>query len=207
LAEVLKPSPRMKTLFCAYYLLFAIPYLLGVVLPVGVLAFSTVGAQLALLGTLLALSPILITAPIVAYWIQAFYERARFTFTGDEIIVEKGVWWRRRDIVPYNRITNVSVIQGPISRMLGLATVRVQTAGFSGAAGASSLQVAEAELFYVENAEELVDRIMDRVRRLRPVAVEAAPEQAPPAEGLLKDMLAELRRIRELLEAREGSSS
>ena len=109
--------------------------------------------------------------------------------------------------MPYNRITNISVVQGPISRALGLATVRVQTAGFSGATGASSLQVAEAELFYVENAEELVDRIMDRVRRLRPVAVEAAPEQAPPAEELLRDMLAELRRIRELLEAREGGSS
>ena len=207
MAEVLKPSPRMKALFCAYYLLFAIPYLLGVVLPVGLLTFSIVGFNLALLCTLSVLSPILITAPVVAYWIRAFYERAHFTLTGDEIIVEKGVWWRRRDIVPYNRITNVSVVQGPLSRALGLATVRVQTAGFSGAAGASSLQVAEAELFYVENAEELVDRIMDRVRRLRPVAVEAAPEQAPPAEGLLRDMLAELRRIRELLKAREGSSS
>ncbi len=202
---MLKPSPKMKTLFAIYYALFAIPYLLGVVVLVGLLAYMAEGARTALLGTLLALTPVLISAPVVAYWIRAFYDRARFSLTDNEIIVEKGVWWRRKDLVPYNRITNISVVQGPISRALGLATVRVQTAGFSGAAstgGPWPSQVAEAELFHVEDAEGLVKKIMGMVRRLRPVAVEAAPEEAPGVVVILRDVLAELKKIRELLEVR-----
>ena len=62
--------------------------------------------------------------------------------------------------------------------------------------------MAEAELFHVENAEELVEKVMAVVRRLRPVAVEAAPELGPSVADLLKEALAELRRIRNILEER-----
>ena len=61
--------------------------------------------------------------------------------------------------------------------------------------------MAEAELFHVEDAHRLAEEIMSTIRRLRPVAVEAAPELAPSLADLVREALAELRRIRELLEA------
>ena len=203
-AERFKPSPRLKTLYGIYYASFALPYVLCVCLPIVLLAFHA-GLGLHELGVviLLALGPVLISAPIVAYWINAYYDSAWFTLTENEIIVERGVWWKRKDVVPYNRITNLSIVQGPISRWLGLATIRVQTAGFS-TAGSAGAPAAEAVLFGVENAEELAEKVMGIVRSLRPVAVEAAPELARPLGDVMAEMLAELRRIRELMERQRG---
>ena len=122
----LKPSPRMKLLYAIYYALLAIPYLFCTCLPLALHVLMTGELDLTFLA--LVLAPVWLTAPAVAYWIHAYYRSARFVLTADEIVVERGVWWRRKDIVPYNRITNLSVVQGPISRALGLATIRVQTA-------------------------------------------------------------------------------
>ena len=48
----------------------------------------------------------------------------------DEMSWKRGVWFRRTGILPYNRITNLDVIQGPVMRMLGISTLSIQTAGY-----------------------------------------------------------------------------
>jgi membrane protein YdbS with pleckstrin-like domain len=50
----------------------------------------------------------------------------------DEINWKRGVWFRTTGIVPYNRITNLDVRQGPFMRYLGISTLAIQTAGYSG---------------------------------------------------------------------------
>jgi len=115
-------------------------------------------------------------------------------------VVHKGVWWKKKGYVPYNRITNVNIVQGPISRRFQLGIVLIQTAGFSGAAGsAGGFRPAEAVIFGVKNFEEIKDKVMNFVRRIRPVAVEARAEALAP-QDINRQILAELKKISKALE-------
>jgi uncharacterized membrane protein YdbT with pleckstrin-like domain len=96
--------------------------------------------------------------------------------------------------VPYDRITNVDIAQGPISRRLGIAALKIQTAGYSGE------RKAEIRLEGIENSEELRESIMNSVRGQKPQAVETY------AGGKEVDsrIVQELCKIRELLEGGIG---
>ena len=105
----------------------------------------------------------------------------------------------KKSLVPYNRITNIEIVQGPIARRFGLGTIRVQTAGFSAGGGGTATHVAVAVILNVKNFEELKDTIMNFIRKLKPVAVETEAEVAAP-ENISRQILNELRKIRETLE-------
>jgi membrane protein YdbS with pleckstrin-like domain len=77
----------------------------------------------------------------------------------DEMSWKRGVWFRRTGIVPYNRITNLDVIQGPVMRMLGISTLSIQTAGYSGQA------VPEIRIEGIEHADDLRELIRSLVRQ------------------------------------------
>lgn len=72
----------------------------------------------------------------------------RFTFRVDEadVRVAHGWQWRQESVVLHSRIQHVDTRQGPVERMLGLATVVVFTAGSVGAVVAiPGLAAARAE--------------------------------------------------------------
>ncbi len=54
--------------------------------------------------------------------------------TEQVFVVRSGLLTRQLTIVPYARFQSVRVVQGPVQRLLGLATVHVDTAGGAGAA-------------------------------------------------------------------------
>jgi len=88
---------------------------------------------------------------------------------------------------------SVEVVQGPISRRLGIATVDIHTAGYTGAAGGTAgpqSRRAEASLIHILNYSEVREKVLSLVRG-RPLF---------GVSGVTADMLTELRRIRELLE-------
>ena len=77
----------------------------------------------------------------------------------DEMSWKRGVWSQRAGIVPYNRITNLDVKQGPVMRALKVSTLAIQTAGYSGQA------VPEIRIEGMEHAEELRELIRSLVRQ------------------------------------------
>ncbi|MFB0551086.1 MAG: PH domain-containing protein [Nitrososphaeria archaeon] len=193
-------DPSLSTL---YYLYLAIP-----VVPIAVvlLVVSIVMLPYAVRpGIVVALTITWVLFPVivvpVALWIERYRRSIHFTLESTRIIFERGVWWKRRSFVPYNRITNVDVVQGPLSRMLGLGKVTIQTAGYS-ATSRSSGTFAEAAIFGVKNFEKLKDTVLERVSRMRPVAVEAGAEMVEAGE-VGQQILEELRRIRKTLESKE----
>jgi len=118
----------------------------------------------------------------------------------DEMRWRRGVWFRRTGIVPYNRITNLDIVQGPVMRALSISTLSIQTAGYSGQA------VPEIRIEAIEHAEELRELIRTLVRKAGASgdgtgsgssAVAGKENQAAELQ-----MLDELRRIRTLLEER-----
>jgi hypothetical protein len=128
------------------------------------------------------------------YWIPKYYRTMVYMLTDREIVWRRGVWFRNTGIVPYNRITNVDIIQGPISRGLGIAALKVQTAGYSAPSGRTS----EIKIEGMKNFEQLRETIMGFVRGGKPVAVETYEG------GDESKILGELVRIRKLLEKRSG---
>ncbi|MCD6341499.1 MAG: PH domain-containing protein [Thaumarchaeota archaeon] len=182
IGEEFKPSPRFRNL---YFIYFAFGLLIGVLTwYIPILAYAPAGVSLVISIFIL---PIIL---LIALWIPKYCNSIAYKLTKDEIIWRRGVWFKMTGIVPYNRITNIDIIQGPISRVLGIASLRIQTAGYSG-----QKSRAEIKLDGIEKFEELRDIILKFVKGRRPVATEVYEEEAIDAK-----ILDELVKIRKLLE-------
>ena len=190
IGEEFKPAPQFKNLYFIY-LMFIIPF---VVLTwyIPVIVFAPLTAIV--IVSLFVLLPILLILVFTAYWIPKYYDSMLYKLTNTEITWKRGVWFKKTGIVPHNRITNVDIDQGPISRGLGIASLKIQTAGYS-APSSGGFGKAEIRIEGMEHFEELRELIMEFVRGKKPVAVETYEE-----ESINLKILNELIKIRELLE-------
>jgi len=197
IGERFSPHPDFKKLYYSYLLIPSVLFFLLVVLPILMLASLYLGSLRALIVSAFILTPFILVVFFTSFWISRYCSSIYYIFTENEIVTEKGVWWRHKSTVPYNRITNIDVVQGPLSRRFGLGNVRIQTAGYSATGGYG--KVSEASILGVKNFEEIRDFIVNIVRGLKPVAVEAGVEVAAP-EDVHREILTELRKVREILE-------
>jgi len=192
LNTLFKPSPSMKTwlrggiaLGIAIVLLFSyVPVVLFSDMPA---VFSVV----ILGGTLLLFV-------LLWYWVGLYYESMWYELREDEINWKRGVWFRTTGIVPYNRITNLDVRQGPFMRYLGISNLAIQTAGYSGQA------VPEIRIEAIEHAEELRELLRSMVRGSPAHDDGTGNRTVPSINGTPVDqqILGELKSIRSLLEKR-----
>ncbi|MCW3975389.1 MAG: PH domain-containing protein [Candidatus Bathyarchaeota archaeon] len=197
--EIFKPHSNFKKLYNTYLVIGLIVFYLSWAIPVNLLIYMDSGQMTAFVVSLFLFSPIIVIVIFTAFWIPKFHSSLSYLLTESDIIVEKGVWWKRKSIVPYNRVTNVEVIQGPLSRRLELGKVSIQTAGFSAGGSSGSAKVAEAVILGTKNFEEVKDFVMARVKRFRPMAIEAEAEVAAMGDVNVK-ILDELKKIRKSLE-------
>lgn len=56
------------------------------------------------------------------------YARWRYELTDDYLDIARGIFWRKRFIIPFIRVQNTDTRQGPILRAFGLSSVTVATA-------------------------------------------------------------------------------
>lgn len=147
---------------------------------------------------LIPLVVVLMVLGFIFYWILKYYNTISYILMEDEVMVERGVWWKMKHVVPYSRVMSVDVIQGPISRRFGVGSVLVHTAGYTGPAGGTagpSRRGAEASIWGAPNFVEIRDAIIGIVRG-RPLF--GIPRAVAPDISL--EILEELKRIRKALE-------
>lgn len=191
-------DPDLKKLFEVYLGIVLVGGLFWWMIPVIVAVMLSLETWIGVVVALSSFIPLLIAVGFVLYWIPKFCSSISYLLEDDKITVKKGVWWKTKSFVPYNRITNINIYQGPISRRFGLGKLSIQTAGFSGG-GSSGGRVAESVIFGVKNFEEMKDIIINFVRGMKPEAVEAEAE-VKPSKGINQKILAELRKISKALE-------
>lgn len=56
------------------------------------------------------------------------YARWRYELSEDYLDIARGIFWKKRFIIPFIRVQNTDTRQGPILRAFGLASVTVATA-------------------------------------------------------------------------------
>ncbi|MCX6818567.1 MAG: PH domain-containing protein [Candidatus Aenigmarchaeota archaeon] len=181
-----RPALQYKTLYYIYFILIILVPILPIYMPI--MIFAPVIIRL--------LVPPIVLAVLIftTYWIHKYYDTVIYKLTNNEMVWRRGVWFRKTGIVPYNRITNVDISQGPISRVLGIASLHIQTAGYSGQNKGFG-DSAEIKIEGVENSEEVREVIMNFVRGRKPVAV-ATYEDV----NINSKVINELIKIRKLLE-------
>lgn len=182
IGEAFGPAPQYRSYLYAYLALavafLVLPWLVPVILVAPAIAA-------------VFFAPIIAIIVFVAYWIPLYYRSISYRLTATEITWQRGVWFRQTGIVPYNRVTNVDIVQGPLMRFFSFSALRIQTAGYSAQARA------EIVLNGIEDPKDLQEKIMGFVRRIGPVAVEGGPEAPVVAADAV---LEELRAIQRLLE-------
>ena len=93
-----------------------------------------------------------VLAPLVAVLAATvwFVERGRYRAWGyaerdDDLIVRRGLMFRRVSVVPYGRMQFIDVTAGPVDRAFGLATVQLHTAAAATDARIPGLLRADAD--------------------------------------------------------------
>lgn len=112
--------------------------------------------------------PLIIVGGLAYAWARLSYKYYMYELTDDGFRKEHGVIWKKYVTIPYDRIQNVDIMRGPISRILGLSDLNIQTAGYSAQVSRYGVHGsgAEGRLPGVsqKEAEELRDELIKRAK-------------------------------------------
>ena len=157
---------------------------LGVPLIGGAVALSSQGKQA---GWLLLLIPafVLILAIIGRLFALAIlrldFDKRWYVITDRRLRIREGVILVSEMTVNFANVQNLSISQGPIQRALGIADLKVETAGGGGSAAreqhAAARNLHTAMFRGISNAQEIRELIQERLRHLKDAGL-GDPEEA-----------------------------
>lgn len=144
----------------------------GAIVVAGVAGSGGSGGTL-LQGALIFVGIAILGVAAVAGWEVVYHRRFEYELTPDTFDIHSGVLSRRDREIPFGRIQNVDIRQNVFQRLLGIAEVRLETAG-----GGET----EAQLRYV-NREE-ASRLQEAVSRHKREEESGEPARAESVETL-----------------------
>lgn len=114
------PSPRLRSLRRTQVIALAV-IAVAVAAAAGFGSGSPLGAGIAIIAVVAA-------AALVDILLGRRVRAWGFTERQQDLLVRRGVMFRRMSVIPYGRMQYVDVTAGPFERAFGLATVRMHTA-------------------------------------------------------------------------------
>lgn len=187
----LRPEKELRTMWHAVWTIIS---------AIGTLVLLLLGLANPVVFWLLMLVWLLVMPLIRLWWIPAYYDSIRYAIEDDAIRGEYGVFWKRFVTVPFTKITNIDVTQGPLQRAYGISTIGVQTAGAGGNQGIHP----ELRLVGIRDVDGLREMVREKIRACSGAGARQ-PVQSPAEskdQPVLRQMLRELQSIRELLQNR-----
>jgi membrane protein YdbS with pleckstrin-like domain len=140
--------------------------------------------------------------------VQLDYELRWYMLSDRAIRIREGITTIREKTMALANIQNISIRQGPLQRLLGIADVEVKTAGGGGQAGDARKKGALADPMHVgyfrgvANAEEIRDLLSEGVRRQRDTGLGDPDEVHAPVvanddvPAAIAELLAQARALR-----------
>ncbi|MFP2905904.1 PH domain-containing protein [Pyxidicoccus sp. 3LFB2] len=143
------------------------------------------------------------------------YEFRWYILSDRSLRIREGLVSLQEKTMTFANIQQVSIQQNPVQRLLGISDVKVETAGGGGSRGGKGSDSGHAEHLHeahfrgVSNPGEIRDVILARVRMHRDAGLGEAPpvertEPATAALGAARELLQEMRALRQVLPPRQG---
>jgi membrane protein YdbS with pleckstrin-like domain len=132
-------------------------------IPVWVMPLVEIAELLGIIGFILQL-------PVTFAAVRLDWELRWYIVTDRSLRIRAGLWSLQESTMSFANLQQVEVTQGPIQRLLGIADVRVQSAGGGGgvAKGHEHHDSLHTGVFHgVDNAPEIRDLILERLRHFR----------------------------------------
>lgn len=167
---------------------------------------------------LLTIAGFLAQLPFTLAAVRLDWELRWYIVTDRSLRIRAGLWSLQESTMSFANLQQVEVMQGPLQRLLGIADVRVQSAGGGGGEvkGHEHHDSLHTGVFHgVDNASEIRDLILDRLRHFRAAGLgdpddhHAAPAAEPSATATTgggadalaaaQEVLAEARALRQAL--------
>ena len=125
--------------------------------------------------------------PLIHLWIK----NLSYFIRDDRITIQSGILTKKEKNIPYRSITDFVLVRGPFDRMLGIGTIKVQTAG-------QSAEGYEGNLSGLLDYEPLHADLREKLKFLHPIS-ESATTSEPikqTNDSVLIQILEELKEIR-----------
>ncbi|MCX8197680.1 MAG: PH domain-containing protein [Candidatus Micrarchaeota archaeon] len=118
-------------------------------------------------------------------WVELVYRNFTYELRQSDIIIREGVLTRKTTVIPYVTIQDINSERTVVERLLGLATIEIETAG-------SSRIASETFIPGIANKDALIAEIMQKVQ----LAKGEAPSEPSKSEAeLLQAILQELKTL------------
>lgn len=148
---------------------------------------------------LLVAATSLVAAPFLGLFLYFRFHTMRYKFDAEGISMSWGILFHHEIVLNYARIQDIHLRSNFVERLLGLARIEVQTASAGGGA--------EMTLEGLDHAEQVRDFLYSRMRgaanvhhsKPSPTALQGTGHDQELA-GVLREVAAELRRIRQELQ-------
>lgn len=112
------------------------------------------------IGLVICLIP-LITWPILRWYYTRYFAKLECVLTERKLHVGKGLLFRVEKAIPLDKITDMSMSQGPLLRYMKLEAMGVETAGQSGSGGGALVK-----LVGIENSRDFREAVIDQRDRV-----------------------------------------
>tara|TARA_Y100000780_G_C13326807_1_gene279879 strand:+ start:48 stop:458 length:411 start_codon:yes stop_codon:yes gene_type:complete len=125
--------------------------------------------------------------PLIHLWIK----NLSYFIRDDRITIQSGILTKKEKNIPYRSITDFVLVRGPFDRILGIGTIKVQTAG-------QSAEGYEGNLSGLLDYKPLHADLREKLKFLHPIS-ESATTSEPikqTNDSVLIQILEELKEIR-----------
>jgi uncharacterized membrane protein YdbT with pleckstrin-like domain len=140
------------------------------------------------------------------------YELRWYIVTDRSLRIREGIVHVREQTISFANIQNVSIRQGPLQRLFGIADVEVRTAGGGGSSAGDHGESGGRNMHLgyfrgVDNAEEIRDAVLARVRELRDSGLGDPDAHEPDALAAAHELLDEIRAARRSVGATDDTEN
>ena len=135
----------------------------------------------------------LIAIPLIFTW----FKNLKYEILPERITIHKGIISRTEQNIPFKAITDFSYHRSPYDRLLGIGSLRIQTAGQSPTSTGF-----EGVFFGITNGGELLEELRHKVKENQLKVSISSTEGNIPEEEILNKILDELIKIRKIVESK-----